>query len=66
MWHEVAADLAARMEWSKDEAKRFVDQPAIRFYSSEFSEVLENSEDDEFGWTLDEHLWFIADERDLD
>ncbi len=66
MWHEVAADLAARMEWSEDEAKRFVGQPAIRFYSSEFAEALENSEGDEFGWTLDEHLRFIADERELD
>ncbi len=66
MWHEVAADLAARMEWSEDEAKRFVDQPAIRFYSSEFAEALENSEGDDFGWTLDEHLRFIADERELD
>jgi hypothetical protein len=66
MWREVAADLAARMEWTEDEAKRFVDQPAISFYSSEFAEALENSEDDDFGWTLDEHLRFIADERELD
>jgi len=66
MWREIALDLSNRLEMSEDEATRFVDQPAIRTYSPEFAEALDNWRDDECGWTLDEHLRFVEDERELD
>ena len=66
MWRKIAADLVAGAGWSEEDARRFVDQRAIRFYGSEFAEALDNHGDDAFGWTLDEHLRFIVDERELD
>jgi hypothetical protein len=66
MWDEIAKDLAHRLEVSEEAVKRFVDQWAIRFYSSEFAEALDNAAKDKFGWTLEEHLLFVAEERELD
>ena len=33
---------------------------AIGCYSAEFEEILNIAAEDEFGWTLEEHLQFVA------
>lgn len=66
IWDGLVKEFAEKQDVGLQEAERFIRQDAIRLFSSEFAEVLKGFHDDAFGWTLDEHLRFAVDERDLD